>query len=135
MAKRYYLCPVIEVNDPDLGRLVKPDLPAGTTFAAAGIPIDPVTGDPLSSWTLVIVAAPDHRALLQDVKLDALPEFPLDAKINAMQAAARVALQAALTRRGIAVDVQSADGFRDLVRQIGRKVDTNFHENALDVSE
>jgi hypothetical protein len=127
--KRYYLCPIRTV-DYGGGPEFEPDIPAGVNYSAV-MPPDPAAA---GAWALVLVATPDHRALLREAKLDALPEFPMDAKLNAMQGAARVALEAALTRRA-GVTVNGADGYRDLIRQVGRKLDPNFHENAFDVSE
>lgn len=125
--KRYYLCPIM--GDGTEGAPYAADLPAGTN-ASVVMPDDPQPG----GWALALVAAADHRGLLRDAKLDALPEFPLDAKLNAMQSTARSALDAALQRRA-GITVNGADGYRDLIRQVGRKLDPNFHENAFDVSE
>lgn len=138
--KRYYLCDVIGDGDPDVDPTptTGPFRPAvadhGVSWAGM-IPSDPVTGHPLHSWSLVVVEAKDHSALRQDARIDPLPDFPMDGKVSAINASTRGQALAALTRRAIATGVFSnADGYREVIRGIGRQLHAEFDENKLDVA-
>lgn len=138
--KRYYLCDVIGDGDPDveLTPTTGPFRPAvadyGVTWAGT-IPSDPVTGHPVHSWALVVVESKDHSEIRKDARIDALPDFPMDGKVSAINAATRSQALAALSRRGIATGVFSnADGYRDVIRGIGRQLHAEFDENKLDVA-
>jgi hypothetical protein len=131
MSKRLYLSPVLppDAND-DSHRTVIDDLSGSIPLRSVNVMGDGAT------WALVRVATKDHRPLLTDPRLDVLPDFPMDARMNAMQTAARNRMEQALSRRGIDVGlVAGADGFRDLVRALGRKHDPQFHEDAFDVQD
>lgn len=132
MAKRYYLTDIIGDGGPD--NPYRPALAEHGVDYVAEIATGP-DGRPTSSWALALVAAPNHTPLLSDQRLDALPAFPLDAKVNALQTQARNRMQQALARRGIAVDVASADGYRDVVRGIGRQLNPAFSEENFDVAD
>lgn len=128
MAKRYYVAPVVVEQDPDLGPLRKLDLPAGVGYSA----VIPDTGD----WGLAIVATNNHASLTSDSKLVALADFPLDGKLSALGSNARTQMLNRLSQKfGITLDLAGLDAYRDLVRQIGRKADSSFNEDAFDVAD
>lgn len=132
MSKRYYLAPI--VGDGSEENPYRAKVPRGVNHVAE-IKIGP-DGKPASAYALVLVAAINHVPLLSDADLDALPDFPKDAKVNAMHAATKTAMRAAMTRRGIPTDsADNADGYRDVIRAIGRALNSNFHEDNFDVSE
>jgi hypothetical protein len=124
--KRYYLAPVVTVPDPDLGQLRQVDIPDGFNYSAA-------IGN-TGSWALIIVAAQDHRTLTSNSKLVPLPDFPLDGKVSAIQKATKDQLVArAQQRLGITISADNVDGYRELIRDLGTRVDPNFHEDNFDV--
>lgn len=132
MSKRYYLAPI--VGDGSEQNPFRAKVPRGVNHVAE-IKIGP-DGKPASAYALVLVAAINHLPLLTDPEIDALPDFPKDAKVNAMHAATKTAMRAAMTKRGIpTADVDNADGYRDVIRSIGRGLNGNFHEDNFDVSE
>jgi hypothetical protein len=50
-----------------------------------------------------------------------LPDYPLDAKVNAMHQPTKVAMRNRLSARGVATEVMdNADGFRDIIEYIAR---------------
>lgn len=124
--KRYYLT-TLRANS--FGEL-EPDLAGASVSYTAAMAPNAKAGDSV----LVLVAAPDHRALLASSRLDALPDFPLDAKLTAMQSITRSAMATVLQNR-LGLDTAGSDGFRDVIRAAGRKLDPNFSENNFDVSE
>ena len=135
MAKRYYLATVIVDVDPVEGG---PRVRAKTAFYAisqsAVIPSGP-DGMPLFNWALVVVNGVNHAPLLADSQIDALPDVPLDVKVNAITTSVRQDMSAALARRGIAAAViTQADGYRDVIRGLGRVLQADFNENGLDVA-
>lgn len=134
--KRYYMVPIIEEVDEDTGgRRFRAKVPAGLSFVAE-IPTDPLTGLPTSSWALVLVSGANHLPLLLDPQVDALPDFPKDAKVSAMHLATKTAMRDAIARRGLDLGfADNADGFREVIRGIGRALNANFHEDNFDVSD
>lgn len=124
--KRYYICDVITRSDPDLGTVREP--------AVASYPVNwsAVISDS-KDYALVVVAAKNHAPLLADSRIRALPDFPLDAKVQAMQAATKSAMRGLLSARGVPTSVlDNADGYRDAIRGIGRVLDNAFDENNFD---
>lgn len=131
--KRYYLCDVI--GDGSEENSYRPALADYGVNHVAVIPTGP-NGRPLFAWCLALVDTPGHGALLADVRLDALPDFPPDAKISSMHRPTKQAMTNAIQRRGVGTSfIEGADGYREIIRSIGRYLDTNFDENNFDVSE
>jgi hypothetical protein len=127
MAKRYYVCDVIgDGSEENPFRPVVADL--GVNW------VGEVSAD--NTRAFVLVNAVNHAAIIAHTRINALPDFPLDGKINAMQTAARNAMNNALTRRGFSVaGIDNADGYRDVIRSVGRSLNPNFNENNFDVAE
>lgn len=139
MAKRLYLCDIIGTGDEfDPYRPTVADL--GVSWVGS-IPTHPEGhpdyGKPVHTWALVLVAAKDHAAVRARTGVDPLPDFPLDGKVSAINAATKSQMKAALTRRGLNADaiVDAKDGFRDVVRGIGQALDPVFDENKFDVTD
>lgn len=132
--KRYYICDILGTGDPeDPFRAAVAEL--GVNYVAE-IKSDPVTGLPLAPWALVCVATKNHSPLLNRPGLDAMPDFPLDGKVSAIQTATKNAMLERMQARGIDISfVGNADGFRDVIRGVGRLLNDNFNENNFDVSE
>jgi hypothetical protein len=134
MSKRYYIVPIVQYVNEDGFEAYRAKVPQGMSFVAE-IPTGP-DGRPTSSWALVLVSAIDHLPLLEDPEIDPLPDFPKDAKVSAMHQATKQAMRAALVRRGVGGgSADNADGYRDVLRAIGRRLNPDFHEDRFDVSE
>lgn len=131
--KRYYICDII--GDGTEENSFRPSVADEGVSWVGPIPSDPVTGRPLSTWALVLVAAPEHGKLCNKPGIDPLPDFPLDGKVSAINTATKNAVDAMLARRGIAASFGSADGYRDAVRAVGRENDPAFDENNFDIAE
>lgn len=131
--KRYYVCDVIgDGSDDSPYRAAVSD---HRVSHVAVIPVGP-DGRPARPWCLALAAAASHGPLLADRRLDALPDFPLDGKVSSMHGPTRTAMALALQRRGIdTAFLQGTDGYREVVRTLGRLLDPAFDENAFDVSE
>ena len=130
--KRYYISPII--GDGTSTNPFRAKVSDYDVNATAVIPTGP-DGRPLFAWCLAKVAAIDHALLLADTTLEPLPDFPLDAKMTAMHGPTKDRMQQGLGRFSISVDVGRADGFRDVVRGVGRQLDADFHEDSFDVKE
>ena len=130
--KRYYICDVI--GDGSWENPYRPSIADDGIGYVGDIKSDPQTGAPLLPWCLVLVAAPDHTKLGKPGR-DALPDFPLDGKVSAINASAKGVMNAAFNRRGITLDLNSKDGYRDVIEAIGKQINANFSSNNFDVSE
>jgi len=133
MSRRYYLCDVI--GD---GTFENPYRSAAAAYGlsyVSDIPVDTM-GHPTSPWTLTLVNALNHAALLSDSRISALPDFPLDGKISAINNATKNAMIARMRARGIDTSfVDKSDGYRDVIRALGLTLNPNFNENNFDVSD
>lgn len=131
MGKRYYLAPIVGTGtDADPYRAATADYNAACTIVPP--PTGP-DGRPLALWTLAIVGTVDHSALLADATLGPLPDGALDGAIAALSRAARRQLDDALAKFGLAdLSPQPGDGYRDLLRAIGRRHQPGFDENRFD---
>jgi hypothetical protein len=139
MAKRYYLSDIIGTGDEfDPYRPAVADM--GVNWVGS-IPTHPEGhpehGRPVHTWALVLVAAKDHAAVRAHAGVDPLPDFPLDGKVQAINAATKGLMKAALTRRGLNADnlVDAKDGFREVVRGIGKAIDPVFDEDRFDITD
>lgn len=131
--KRYYLSDLIGSGAEDDPYRPAVDRP-GVGYSAVYPPQDPATGQYQGAICLVIVEAANHLPLVADRRNDAFPDFPIDGRMSALAQARRDALRAFLARRGLDVgNIDSYDGYRNVIRAIGRKLDPNFHEDNFDV--
>ena len=131
--KRYYLSPII--GDGTEFDPFRPKVADHGVAWVGSIPSDPNTGHPLFGWTLVLVDAVNHGKILADQTIDALPDFPLYGKVSAINTATKNAMLGKLQARGIdTAFVGNADGYRDVIRGIGQKLEATFSENNFDVS-
>jgi hypothetical protein len=135
MAKRFYLCDIIgdgSIENPY--RAAVADL--GVNHVSVFPPQDPNTGQYTRPHCLVLVNASNHSALRADKRLDALPDFPLDGKVDAIENTAKVGMRNVLGKRGFSREhATNKDGYREVIRSIGRELDPGFDENDLDASE
>lgn len=136
MAKRYYICPVVQMDDGTGMLSYMPSVAAlpGVSYSAV-MPTGP-DGRPAKDWCLVIVASSDHTAIRALAGVDPLPDFPLDGKVSAIQRQTMVAMKGAAEKRGVDPSlIDGADGYRDALRIIGRALEPAFDENKLDVAD
>jgi hypothetical protein len=134
MSKRYYISDIV-YND-DLGWTTKALAEAGQGVrVVADIPSGP-DGRPLHTQALCLVAAKDHARFVAIEGVDALPDFPLDGKVSAINTVTLNATKSMLRRRGLSdAIVDGKDGYRDLIRAAGRAFKPDFDENKFDVTD
>lgn len=126
--KRHYLCKVI--GDGTFENPYRPsiaDIP-GVNFVSEHKPGTP--------WALCLVSGNKH-ALVQALEgTDALPDVSLDIRVGAVEAKAKVKLRADLKKRGIDNKfIDAVDGYREVIRTVGRLLNSQFHEDNFDVAE
>ncbi len=97
-------------------------------------------GRPLFPWALCVLSGPGLPLAIAQADAVALPDVTFDAALSSIKPATWVAFAArAKTLFGVnpselvSASGNSADGFRDLVRQLGARLQPGFDENALDV--
>jgi hypothetical protein len=138
--KRYAICDIIGT-----GTELDPYRPAienvGERNYVSLIPTEndpqsPNYGKPKGTKCLVRLATNNVARLVGATGVDLLPDFALDAKVSAMHTPTRVLMRAMLQRRGLNPGwLDNADGFRDVVRNIGQALEPAFDENFFDVAE
>ena len=128
MAKRYALTPVIGNGTRENPyRSALSDIPGVNVVQAI---------DPARPVCLVKFAASNVAAVLATADVFGMPDFPLDGKLTAMQNQTRNAMRSALTSRGFDGGlVDGSDGYRDLIRGVGRSLKDVFHEDSFEPSE
>jgi hypothetical protein len=132
MARRYFLTDMETGSNPDLGDYRQPKLMAQAWPDQTSVTYLAHKTEP---WALVVVCHAIAVPPVSPALADALPDFPHDAKVSAMHAATKAAMVSAMTKRGIPSDiVTSADGYRDVIRGIGRRIDPAFHEDTFGLS-
>lgn len=132
--KRYYISQIVgDGSDNDPYRAAVGDN-AGIRVVSV-IPTGP-DGRPTTAWALCLVGAKDHAALRADPRNDMLPDFPLDGKVSAINNATKNAMLTRLRARGIDESfVTNTDGYREVIRGLGRQLDSNFSEDKFDVQD
>lgn len=130
--KRYYISPIIgDGTEFNPYRAKIADYGVATVSVIASDP----TGKPLLSYALALVSATNHGRILADAAIDALPDFPLDGKVSAINTATKNAMIAKLQARGIDTSfIGNADGYRDVIRGIGQAIEPAFNENNFDLN-
>ena len=132
MAKRYYLADIIE-GPMGPGDYAHAAWVHGVNASAWYPPQNP-DGTYSANRCLVIVGTADHRPLLQDNRLTALPDVGgLDLQLSAIRTQTVRSMEDALPRWGLVKDWQSSVAYRDVIRSLGNQLRTGFDENRLDV--
>lgn len=131
MVKRYYVSNIIgNGTDEDPFRPKVADY--GVSWVGS-IPTD-ANGIPVYADCLTVVNAEDHSALRKDAAIDAMPDFPLDGKVSAIQTSTKNAMMTALAVRGFDTsNLGNADGYRDVIQAIGQQRDPLFNVDKFDV--
>lgn len=133
MSRRYYLCPII--GDGTLDNLFRPAKLYDLNLNYVSVlPVSPVNGHPLFTWTLCLVNLDDHSILLNDPEIIALPDLTKDSALSAVSLANRNKLITALSGKGIDVSkIKASTPFREVVRAIGKHLEATFDENSLSI--
>ena len=125
MSKRYYLCDVLgDGSEDNQFRPAVDEL--GVNYSAV------INEGRMQA--LVIVDTTNHARLLADQRINAMPDFPLDGKINALRNESSAKMNNDATRRGYSASWSNSAGYRDVLRSIGRELDLNFDEDNFGVS-
>lgn len=136
MSKRYYLCDVI--GDGQSEETSYRPAVAGIEGAqwVWDMPTD-AQGQPVQTWGLTLVAARNHAPLRSVQGVDPMPDVSLDVRVSAIEAGAKAAMKAAMTRRGLNANaiVDGTDGYREVIRAVGQVANPAFDENALDITD
>lgn len=133
MPKRYYISKII-------GDGLRPETafrPKVETYGvswAGSIPTD-ANGQPLFQHVLVIVNTNNHAVLKNDPDIGAMPDFPLDGKVSAIQNNVKSQAYAMLAAKGFnTATLDGNDGYRDLISAVGKQRDSNFDVDNFDVN-
>lgn len=138
MAKRYCVCPVIGT-----GTILDPYRAAVSDVAAAVslIPSKP-DGSPRYGFAFCLVSTDNLAAVLAVTNGYVLPDYPLDGRMDGMEAVARAGLVQSveaydLDGQGLNPDAThaDADGYRDVLTRIARTWEPAFSINNFDVRE
>jgi len=138
--KRYYVCDIIGDGQspetayrPAIADIVDPQTHLRAFEISVESKVNP-DGTPALPWCLVIAAGQNH-ALADGVQgIDGLPDYPLDVRLSAMHTPTKLAAFARLSARGVdTTSLSNADGYRDVVRTLGRLHNSIFDEDAFDV--
>ena len=136
--RRYYIADILgDGTEENPYRTAVSGIP--DTNVAAEITTHPLghpqQGHPVFTSCLAFVAAKDHAEIRALPGVDPLPDFPLDGKVSAINAATKGLMKAALTRRGLDADsiVDAKDGYREVIRGIGQHFNPQFSEDRFHV--
>lgn len=131
--KRYYLSTII--GDGTEENPYRSACAAHGVNFAGMVSSDPETGLPNLPWSLVIVSTASHAALLADPNIESLPDFPLDGKTSAISTDVLAAMLVSFQRFNIPATIaDTADGYNEVIRGIGRLMVADFDEKNLDIT-
>jgi hypothetical protein len=91
--------------------------------------------DRANNRAFVVVATANHAVVRSAPGVDALPDFPLDGKLSAINQGTLNAMSQVLTRRGFGASLSNSESYRAELDRIGRQINANFSIDNLDVSE
>ena len=128
MAKRYYISKA-EIVEGDDGREVRLKASQYGHVVTANVALAS-DGTLIEDWALCVVDSEDHAGLIKDPDIIAFPQYALDAKVSAMHTATKTAMVNRLKAKKIPTDfIGNADGFREVIRTIGRLHNPAFDED------
>ncbi|MCC6530922.1 MAG: hypothetical protein IT531_00095 [Burkholderiales bacterium] len=140
--KRYAICKIIGDGQepetayrPAIHDIIDPRSGLRAFAYVTAIASNP-DGTPVHDWCIVLASGKNFALAAGNPDIDLLPDYPLDVKVSAMATPTKTAAFGRLMARSIDVsDLSSADGYRDLIRALGRKQDAAFHEDAFDIAD
>jgi len=136
--KRYYLAEIeeFEVVPGATGYRCRASAYPDLLFEGGEIASDPITGLPLHKFALVLVKSRDHARIINDPKMHPLPDVSLDMKVSSIHTATKNGMVNKLKALGVDTSfIQTTDGYREVIRGIGRINNPAFDENSFDVNE
>lgn len=129
---RYYIAPVIgtgaTLEDAFRSKISDYGVPTAVIIPTGS------DGKPTSTWCLNVVNTKNHAPLLSDPEIFALPDVPLDIKLNAMAQAQQTRITNKMTELGIDTIHDGQTAYREMLRKIGQKLAPTFNENNFWVS-
>lgn len=144
--KRYYTCGIIGTGtetDPyrpaiererEAARLANPTFDCSYSAIIPTHPEGhPQAGKPIGNKCLVVMESNNHTVFQGKGDIDQLPDIALDNKVAAMHTPTKNKMANDLKARGFNVDVDNSDGFREVIRAVGKQLDAAFDENKFDV--
>lgn len=136
--KRYYLAAIeqFDMGEGELAHRCRASAYPDLTFEGGEIVSDPVTGLPINQFALVLIKAKDHARILNDPLMHPLPQVDLDVKVSSIHTATKNKMITTLKSLGVdTAFIQTTDGYREVIRGIGRINNPDFDENKFDVNE
>lgn len=141
--KRYCICKIIGDGQntetafrPAIVDVVDPITGFQAFNVSSVIATDPQTGHPIESWCLVIAAGDNFKLVADNVDVDLLPEVDLDVKVSAIHTPTKLEMGTKLQARGIDTSfVGNADGYRDVIKHLGKLQSPDFDEKSFDIAE
>lgn len=136
--KRYYLAEIeqFEFESGSMAYRCRASAYPDLIFEGGEIYTDPVTGIPTNKFALVLVKSRDHAKLVNDPKMAAMPDVSLDMKVSSIHTPTKNKMINDLKRLGIDTSfIQTTDGYREVIRGIGKINNPDFDENKFDVNE
>lgn len=135
--KRYYLAEIeeFEFEPGAMAYRCRASAYPGLIFEGGEI-LTGADGKPLYKFSLVLVKSRDHARIINDPLMHPLPDMPLDAKVSSIHTPTKNAMLSKLAALGVDTSwIGTADGYREVIRGIGRINNPNFDENSFDVNE
>lgn len=143
MSKRYAVCKIVgdgQSADTAFRVALKDVVIPGEGIPAFNvvqfINLDPQTGQPVTPWGFCVarpIPGGNWNLARGNPDIDLLPEYPLDAAVEAMHLPTRQGMAVALVARNIATDfIGAADGFRDVVNHLGRTQEPAFEADDVE---
>ncbi|NMC75390.1 MAG: hypothetical protein GYA56_13685 [Geobacteraceae bacterium] len=133
--KRYYLAEIERIEeDGETGYRCRASAYPGLLFEGGEILTDG-NGVPVHRFTLVLVKEADHARLIGDPLMHPLPQVDLDVTISGIPAAAKNEMVSMLKSLGVDTScIADTDGYREVIRELGRRNYPGFDENRFDVN-
>ena len=136
--KRYYLAEIesFEIVPGMTGYRCRASAYPDMTFEGGEIITDPITGIPTNKFALVLVKSRDHARIINDPLMHPLPDVALDVKVSSIHTPTKTAMIAMLKSLGVDTSwIGTTDGYREVIRGIGKINNPQFDENRFDVNE
>ena len=136
--KRYYLAEIeqYEFEPGAMAYRCRASAYNDLIFEGGEILTDPSTGIPVNKFALVLVKTRDHARIINDPLMHPLPQVDLDVKVSSIHTATKNAMVAKLKKLGVdTAYIQTTDGYREVIRGLGRTNNPDFDENKFDVNE
>jgi hypothetical protein len=127
--KRHYCISKVELIEGNDGLEAVCTARAYGRVVAQNIALDN-QGQLIDAWSLCIVESENIAPAMSDSDVIVLPQYSLDAKVSAMHTPTKTAMVNAMKKLAIPTDwIGNADGFREVIRTLGKMHTPAFDEN------